>query len=54
MNYDYLMGVDLDMSCPKPVEALETWGRWYIDTVEWTASGWTQLSISAMTFMRAG
>ncbi len=33
VNYDYLMGVDLDMSCPKTVEALETWGRWYIDTV---------------------
>lgn len=28
-NYDYLMGVDLDMSDPEVVEELDTWGEWY-------------------------
>ncbi len=28
-NYDYLMGVDLDMSDPEVVEELEKWGEWY-------------------------
>lgn len=30
-NYDYLMGVDLDMSDPEVVEELENWGKWYYD-----------------------
>lgn len=30
-NYDYLMGVDLDMSDPEVLEELETWGKWYYD-----------------------
>lgn len=34
VNYDYLMGVDLDMNCPETVQALENWGKWYIDTVK--------------------
>lgn len=33
VNYDYLMGVDLDMNAPQTVQALENWGKWYIDTV---------------------
>ena len=32
-NYDYLMGVDLDMDCPETAAAVETWGKWYLDTV---------------------
>ena len=28
-NYDYLMGVDLDMSDPEVVEELDRWGEWY-------------------------
>lgn len=28
-NYDYLMGVDLDMSDPEVVEELDKWGEWY-------------------------
>ncbi len=28
-NYDYLMGVDLDMSDPEVVEELQKWGKWY-------------------------
>ncbi|MBQ4068891.1 MAG: alpha-amylase [Lachnospiraceae bacterium] len=30
-NYDYLMGVDLDMSDPEVVEELDKWGEWYYD-----------------------
>ena len=30
-NYDYLMGVDLDMSDEEVVEELDHWGRWYLD-----------------------
>ncbi len=30
-NYDYLMGVDLDMSDPEVLEELDKWGKWYYD-----------------------
>lgn len=30
-NYDYLMGVDLDMSDPEVLEELDRWGKWYLD-----------------------
>ena len=30
-NYDYLMGVDLDMSDPEVLEELDSWGKWYYD-----------------------
>ena len=32
-NYDYLMGVDLDMDCPETAAAVENWSKWYLDTV---------------------
>lgn len=31
-NYDYLMGVDLDMSDEEVVEELNHWGEWYFET----------------------
>lgn len=31
-NFDYLMGCDLDMSSSDVRDALEAWGRWYLDT----------------------
>lgn len=31
-NYDYLMGVDLDMSDDEVVEELKRWGEWYYET----------------------
>jgi alpha-amylase len=33
VNYDYLMGCDLDMSNPKVIQELHDWGKWYLDTV---------------------
>lgn len=30
-NYDYLMGVDVDMSDSEVVEELERWGKWYFE-----------------------
>lgn len=30
-NYDYLMGVDLDMSDLEVLEELDSWGKWYLD-----------------------
>lgn len=33
VNYDYLMGVDLDTNNPETVKAVNDWGKWYIDTV---------------------
>lgn len=30
-NFDYLMGVDLDMSDPEVLEELDRWGKWYLD-----------------------
>lgn len=30
-NYDYLMGVDLDMSDEEVVEELDRWGKWYYE-----------------------
>lgn len=30
-NYDYLMGVDLDMSDPEVLEELDKWGQWYYE-----------------------
>lgn len=30
-NYDYLMGVDLDMSDPEVLEELDRWGEWYLN-----------------------
>ena len=31
-NYDYLMGVDLDMSHPEVLAEMDRWGKWYLDT----------------------
>lgn len=33
VNFDYLMGVNLDMDSPDTCQALLDWGRWYFDTV---------------------
>lgn len=33
VNYDYLMGADLDMDNPETVKAVTDWGKWYLDTV---------------------
>lgn len=33
VNFDYLMGADLDMDNPETVRALHDWGKWYLDTV---------------------
>lgn len=33
VNFDYLMGADVDMDDPAAVEALHNWGKWYLDTV---------------------
>lgn len=30
-NFDYLMGVDLDMSDPEVLEELDRWGDWYLN-----------------------
>lgn len=32
-NFDYLMGADLDMENPQTVDAVTSWGKWYLDTV---------------------
>jgi alpha-amylase len=32
-NFDYLMGADIDFSCPWVREELYRWGEWYYDTV---------------------
>lgn len=31
-NYDYLMGVDLDLNMPEVYEQLVTWGKWLVET----------------------
>lgn len=33
INYDYLMGVDLDTDNPETVKAVTDWGNWYLDEV---------------------
>lgn len=33
VNYDYLMGADLDTDNPETVKAVTDWGKWYLDTV---------------------
>lgn len=33
VNFDYLMGADLDTDCPETVSAVTEWGKWYLDTV---------------------
>ncbi len=33
VNYDYLMGADLDMGNPEILQHLTDWGKWYLDTV---------------------
>lgn len=33
VNYDYLMGADLDTDNPETVSAVTAWGKWYLDTV---------------------
>lgn len=33
VNYDYLMGADLDTDNPETVQAVTDWGKWYLDTV---------------------
>lgn len=30
-NYDYLMGCDIDFSCPEVREELKKWGLWFLD-----------------------
>ena len=34
VNYDYLMGADLDTDNPETVKAVTDWGKWYMDTVK--------------------
>lgn len=34
VNYDYLMGVDLDYDNPDTCQALIDWGKWYFETVQ--------------------
>lgn len=34
VNYDYLMGVDLDFDNEETVKAVTDWGKWYYDTVQ--------------------
>lgn len=34
VNYDYLMGVDLDFDNPDTCQALIDWGKWYFETVQ--------------------
>lgn len=34
VNYDYLMGVDLDFDNKETVKAVTDWGKWYYDTVK--------------------
>ncbi len=34
VNYDYLMGVDMDTDNPETVEQMLNWGKWYLDTVK--------------------
>ncbi len=34
VNYDYLMGVDLDFGNEETVKAVTDWGKWYYDTVK--------------------
>lgn len=33
VNYDYLMGADLDTDNPETVQAVTDWGKWYLDMV---------------------
>ena len=33
VNFDYLMGADLDTDNPETVRAVTEWGKWYLDTV---------------------
>lgn len=33
VNFDYLMGADIDTDNPDTVDALHRWGKWYLDTV---------------------
>lgn len=33
INYDYLMGADIDSDNPEVINALCEWGKWYFDTV---------------------
>lgn len=34
VNFDYLMGVDLDFDNPDTCQALLDWGKWYFETVQ--------------------
>ncbi len=34
VNYDYLMGADLDLENPETIQAVTEWGKWYLDTVK--------------------
>lgn len=34
VNYDYLMGADLDTDNPETIKAITDWGKWYMDTVK--------------------
>ena len=33
-NFDYLMGMNLDMENPETVRAVTNWAKWYVDTVQ--------------------
>lgn len=32
VNYDYLMGANVDMDNPEVIKKLKKWGKWYLDT----------------------
>lgn len=34
VNYDYLMGANIDYNNPEAVKAVTDWGKWYYDTVK--------------------
>ncbi|MDR0199093.1 MAG: alpha-amylase [Streptococcaceae bacterium] len=34
VNYDYLMGANLDFNVPETVEQLEKWGQWFTETTK--------------------
>lgn len=33
VNYDYLMGADLDMENPETIKAVTDWGKWYLNQI---------------------
>lgn len=49
VNYDYLMGADLDLGAPQVIEELDRFGKWYIDT-----TGVDGFRLDAVKHMHAG